>query len=77
MEQPVIEPPTDEGQNGGNDMNPPQTESFLHKVWRFILGLLGLDSGINTPTNPENIPQEPTSPEGPIIIPVQPPLKGP
>jgi hypothetical protein len=77
IEQPIIEPPIDGGQNGGGDVNPPQTETFLHKVWRFILGLLGLDSGLNPSTNQGNVPQETTSPEGPIIIPVQPPLKGP
>jgi hypothetical protein len=77
IDQPIIEPPFDEGQNDGIDGNPPQTETFLHKVWRFILGLLGLDSGLNTSTTPENVPQETTSPDGPIIVPVQPPLKGP
>jgi hypothetical protein len=77
IEQPIIEPPIDGGQNGGGDVNPPQTETFLHKVWRFILGLLGLDSGLNRSTNPGNVPQDTSSPEGPIIVPVQPPLKGP
>jgi hypothetical protein len=77
IEQPIIEPPIDGGQEGSLDGNPLQPESFLHKIWRFILGLLGLDSGLSTSPNPENIPVETSSPEGPIIIPVQPPIKGP
>ena len=48
MDQPIIEPPIDGGQNGGPDVIPPQPETFLQKVWRFILGLIGLDSGLNT-----------------------------
>ena len=77
MEQPIIEPPGDGGQNGGIDVTPPSSETFLQRVWRFILGLLGLDSGISTPQPSEYPPVETVSPEKPIIVPVQPPLKGP
>ncbi len=78
MEQPIIEPPIDGGVDGG-EVTPPQPETFLQKIWRFILGMIGLDSGINTTgTSGSEIPSEPVNPEGqPIIVPVQPPLKGP
>ena len=77
MEQPTIEPPVDGSQNGGIDVTPPSSETFLQKIWRFILGLLGLNSGISTTQPSENQPTETVSPEKPIIVPVQPPLKGP
>jgi hypothetical protein len=76
MEQPVIEPPIDGSQDGGFDINPPAQETFIQKVWRFILGLIGLDSGVPS-TQPSASPPVETAPaEKPIIIPVQ-PLKGP
>jgi hypothetical protein len=76
IDQPIIEPPIDGGQEGGIDVNPPIQESFLQRVWRFILGLIGLDSGASTP-QPSTFPSEESVPtEKPIIIPVQ-PLKGP
>ncbi len=78
MDQPVIEPPVDGGSNGGMDVIPPAPETFLQKVWRFILGLVGLDSGVSTaqPLGGEK-PVETTSPEQqPIIVPAQ-PIKGP
>jgi len=79
LDQPVIEPPTDGGLNGNSEVIPTQPETFLQKVWRFILGLIGLDSGINSSQSPtSNQPLESPIPgEQPIIIPVQPPLKGP
>ena len=79
MEQPVIEPPIDGGQNGHGEVIPTQPETFLQKVWRFILGLIGLDSGTNSSQSPaSNQPLETAIPgEQPIIIPIQPPLKGP
>ena len=78
MEQPIIEPPIDGGLDGG-EVIPLQPETFLQKIWRFILGIIGLDSGINTAVSSESEkPSEPANPEGqPIIVPVQPPLKGP
>jgi hypothetical protein len=79
MDQPIIEPPIDGGQNGNSEVIPTQPETFLQKVWRFILGLIGLDSGINSSQSPiSNQPLETVIPgEQPIIVPVQPPLKGP
>lgn len=77
FEQPVIEPSTDGSQNGGIDVSPPAPETFLQKVWRFILGIIGLDSGINNTQPSQNQPVQTSSPDKPIIVPVQPPLKGP
>jgi len=78
VDQPIIEPPIDGGQNGGGvDVNPPGPETFLQKVWRFVLGLIGLDSGVIS-TQPTVYPSGDSVPtEQPIIIPVKPPLKGP
>jgi hypothetical protein len=78
MEQPIIEPPIDDGQNGGPVVTPDQPETFLQKIWRFILGLVGLDSGSNSTQSPGgDISKEtPIPEEQPIIVPAQ-PLKGP
>ncbi len=40
FEEPIIEP----GPDGGEGMPVPVEESAFQKIWRFILGLLGLDS---------------------------------
>lgn len=78
MEQPIIEPPIDGGQNGNGEVVPTQPETFLQKIWRFLLGLIGLDSGVNESKSPGNdLPLETVIPEGkPIIVPAV-PLKGP
>lgn len=77
MEQPIIEPPLDGGQTGGPDVVPPAPETFLQKVWRFIRGLIGLDSAPGSSGSPNPVkPGEPVPTEQPIIIPAQ-PLKGP
>ncbi len=77
MDQPVIEPPTDGGQTNGLDVVPPAPETFLQKVWRFLLGLVGLDSGAATSQPPVNEqPIETSSPVQPIKG-GMPPLKGP
>jgi hypothetical protein len=77
LEQTMIEQPTDGSQNGGTNTIPPTPETFLQKVWRFILGLIGLDSGLNsTKSSNNNQPTQPSSTQQPIIVPVQ-PLKGP
>ncbi|MCS7010453.1 MAG: IPT/TIG domain-containing protein [Anaerolineales bacterium] len=34
----------------------PSEETFWQKVWRFLLGLLGLDSGVRTPTPVPEVP---------------------
>ncbi len=75
MEQQIIEPPVNGGQDGGEVLVPQEPESFLHKIWRFILGLLGLDSG-NKTTQPGGMDQSIATPApgGPKVVP---PLKGP
>ena len=79
MEQPIIEPPIEDGQTGNGEVIPTQPETFLQKVWRFMLGLIGLDSAVNNSQPSDNItPIETAPPEGqPITVPAQPPLKGP
>jgi hypothetical protein len=79
MEQQIIEPPIDNGQTGNGEITPTQPETFLQKIWRIILGLIGLDSAVNSSQPSENIqPFETAVPEGePISVPAQPPLKGP
>lgn len=76
VEQPIIEPPINGGQNGGGEFIPPAPETFLQKIWRLILGLIGLDSGVATPQPSTNQPIETVVPGKPIIVPAQ-PLKGP
>jgi hypothetical protein len=78
MDQSVILPPVDGNQGDGTNIPPQSPETFLHKVWRFVLGLIGLDSGLGTAKSTNNNPAvETPSPQKPVIIPVQPPLKGP
>lgn len=79
LDQPIIEPPITNGMDGNGEIITNQPETFLQKIWRFILGLIGLDSGINnseTPTFDQPIDTGLPS-EEPIIVPAQPPLKGP
>ena len=79
IDQPFIEPPIDGGQNGNGEIVPTQPETFLQKVWRFILGIIGLDSGTNStqPPNTNQLQETAIPGEQPIIVPAQPPLKGP
>ncbi len=78
IDQPVIEPPADGNQINGPDSIPIAPETFLHKVLRFILGMIGLDSGLNTTQSTTNEqPLVTPSIEKPVIVPAQPPLKGP
>lgn len=78
LEAPVFEPDTG---NGGMPEPMPETqETFLQKVWRFIRGLLGLESGVQTPIEyeypQEEIPiEEGTSGGGGVVVPIVP--KGP
>jgi hypothetical protein len=46
---------------GGEDVPIQTEETFWQKLWRFVLGLLGLDSGTTAPGQsvPETIPVEP------------------
>lgn len=58
--------PSLEGTGGeGEIFVPPSDETFLQKTWRFILGLLGLDSAPPTSTPDMNVPPE-KFPEPPI-----------
>jgi hypothetical protein len=79
MEQSIIEPPITDGQTGNEEIIPKQPETFIQKIWRFILGLIGLDSSINeSQSSSTDQPIETGIPsEQPIKDPVQPPLKGP
>ena len=67
------EEPGMEGEGGGGGgmiIEPAQPETFWQKIWRFILGLFGLDSA---PANEQTIPVE--GQEGEIFT--TPPIKGP
>jgi hypothetical protein len=79
MEQSMIEPSITDGQNGNEEIIPEQPETLIQKIWRFILGLIGLDSGINeSQSSSTNQPIETGIPsEQPVTIPAKPPLKGP
>jgi hypothetical protein len=69
VEEGFIEPtpdPSTEGMGGeGEVFVPPSDETFLQKTWRFILGLLGLDSAPPASTPDMNFPPE-KFPEPPI-----------
>jgi len=43
VEEMIIDPSIDPSMGGG-EVIPVEEETFFHKVWRFILGLFGLDS---------------------------------
>ncbi|PWH12236.1 MAG: hypothetical protein DDG60_14435 [Anaerolineae bacterium] len=65
MEMPVEPTPDPNLPNGGEYPTPTGEETFWQKVWRFILGLFGLDSSI-----PQPQPQ-------PIEPPMEEPMPGP
>jgi hypothetical protein len=54
FEEPIIEPGVEGGGGGGEGFPIPGQETTLQKVWRFILGLFGLDSA-PPPTNDPGI----------------------
>src|SRR5689334_5277217 len=61
VEEEFIEPTPDPSMpvEGGGGEFPVSDETFLHKTWRFVLGLFGLDSAPPTPSAPEfEIPKE-------------------
>ncbi|MCE5209281.1 MAG: hypothetical protein LLG42_13340 [Chloroflexi bacterium] len=76
VEMPVMETPEDGGMS--EPINPPVAETFWQKVWRFIKGLVGLDSGVDQ-NQMETVPEMPTEggaiEGGGVIIPA--PVKGP
>jgi hypothetical protein len=62
---PIIDP-GDSGEDGGVEPPPAAQETLWQMVWRFIRGLLGLDSARPAPTGPDDfVPPD----EGPIIVP--------
>ena len=64
---PTVEPGKEgNGGGGGGEVLPPTEETFLQKVWRFILGLFGLDSG--APSTAPAIEGGPTE----MPVPIQP-----
>jgi hypothetical protein len=67
FEEPVIEPGMEGG--GGEGFPVPVEETALQKVWRFLLGLLGLDSAPPSNSDPGIVP-------GPVPG-IEEPLPGP
>ncbi|HLF74493.1 MAG TPA: hypothetical protein VI524_09115 [Anaerolineales bacterium] len=55
FEEPILEPGT-EGGGGGEVIATPVEETALQKVWRFILGLFGLDSAPPSTNDPGIVP---------------------
>ena len=74
----VIPSPEEGGMDngGGEPSMPTEPETFWQKIWRFILGMLGLDSGLTSPENPGEIPPPEVMPSDGETVPGQ-PLKGP
>ena len=60
--QPTPEP----GTSGDGSVIPPSSDTFWQKIWRFILGLFGLDSGNSSGTQPGGS----TGPVVPTSLPV-------
>ena len=68
FEEPIIEPGMEGGGGGGEGFPPPTEETTFQKIWRFVLGFLGLDSAPPSNNDPGIVP-------GPGIeepVPVQP-----
>ena len=66
FEEPIVDPSLDPSMEGGEGMPVAGEETTLQKIWRFVLGLFGLDSA--PPSN--------SDPGGGIIEPAE-PLQGP
>jgi len=57
FEEPTLEPGASGGGGGGGEAFPVQgEEGTLHKIWRIVLGLLGLDSAPPSNTDPNMMP---------------------
>jgi hypothetical protein len=54
--EPTLEPGMEGGGGGGEAFPVQGEESTLHKIWRFFLGLLGLDSAPPSNPDPEMMP---------------------
>jgi hypothetical protein len=75
-EAPVFEPFPGEESGFFPEPTPPQVETFWQKVVRFLRGLIGLDSGQQTPQSPGDFPGE-FPMEEPGEFPVEPPVEVP
>ncbi|MFZ5881611.1 MAG: COG1361 S-layer family protein [Chloroflexota bacterium] len=65
VEEGFIDPSMEPGLEGGDGELPaPSEETFLQKIWRFILGLFGLDSAAPS----DNVPLEGAPTEFPVPI---------
>jgi hypothetical protein len=65
MPEPGIGPGSEGGGGGGPQSPVPAQETFLQKAWRFVLGLLGLDSAapsVESPAQPVPGPEKPIIP---------------
>lgn len=62
LEEPTMEPGMEGGGGGGENIPMPTQETALQKVWRFILGLFGLDSAPPSNNDPGVVPTEPAVP---------------
>jgi hypothetical protein len=60
--EPIVDPSMEGGGGGGEVIPMPTEESTLHKIWRFVLGLLGLDSAPPSNNEPGIMPTEPAVP---------------
>src|SRR5690349_6856849 len=57
FEEPILEPGVEGGGGGGGEVFPtPAEETTLQKVWRFVLGLFGLDSAPPSNSDPGIVP---------------------
>ena len=56
FEEPTMEPGMEGGRGGGENIPMPE-ETALQKVWRFILGLFGLDSAPPSNNDPGVVPE--------------------
>lgn len=57
FEEPTMEPGMEGGGGGGEEIPMPTDETALQKVWRFILGLFGLDSAPPSNNDPGVVPE--------------------
>lgn len=84
LEAPAVEPGmSDPGLEGGKEVAPiPVPETFIQKVWRFVRGLIGLDSGLPSQSLPSGTTTGPMGTNGGggssiQVVPAGKPLKGP
>jgi hypothetical protein len=77
MDAPIFEEPTDGFPEEPFPEVVAEPETFGQKVWRFVLGLLGLSSGVPQPAQPDfGVPSD-FPVDGPVDAPVEGPVFGP